>query len=117
MFHLFVPVIPTGAERNGGISCNYAVTLLKEISPLPTVGRNDGGIVRSARNDGRYSVNQFFSIIIFRVIENLIGVTEFHRTAVVHHEDAVGHEADDAKVMRDEDVGETEVFFEAVQQI
>ena len=49
-----------------------------------------------------------------RVVENLIGVAEFHRFSVVHHEDAVGHEADDAEVVGDEDVGKTEVFFKAV---
>src|SRR4051794_9440510 len=81
-----------------------------------------GGALAAARGAlawvrDRHRGQEFFRVGVARVLADLVGVAGLDDLALVHHRDAVGNVANDADVVRDEDVGQAEFVLKVVEQV
>ena len=75
------------------------------------------GVVALARVKRRGSGKQRFRIRMCEMIEDLFLGTHLDDFTKIHDTDRIGDELDDGKVMRDEEICQSEVFLQVFQQV
>src|SRR4051794_5565277 len=98
--------------------CRRSLCMVAPPAPPDDARRKSGeSALRFRRRLDLGGLEEAPRIILARRLEDLLRLALLDHDAVLHHDDAVGHGADDLQVVADEEVGEIVACLEVAKQL